>query len=135
MSRQFIFSKNHLQAYWRTANESVLEKEFKGQKTILTKFANIPAKDIKGVRTPQLQLAGDISIEAYEKAGLVYDSSWPTLPQYPMFPYTLDYETTQMCHLGAKCPKSSFKGFWVLPIIDLRGFNKECNTLATCDIK
>lgn len=128
-------SKNNLQSYWRNANETVLEQEFHGGKIILNKFANIPLKDIRGVRTPQLQIAGDATFEAYTKSGLEYDSSWPTLPIYPLFPYTLDYDTTQMCHLGAKCPKNSFKGFWVLPIIDLRGFNKECNTLATCDVK
>lgn len=130
-----FYRENALQSYWRKANESTLEKEFNGQKIILNKFANIPEKDIKGARTPQLQLAGDDSIRAYIKAGLEYDCSWPALPIYPMFPYTLDYKTTQMCHLGARCPTTSFKGFWVTPIIDLNGYYKECNTLATCNIK
>lgn len=112
-----------------------MEKEFKGQKIILTKFANIPEKDIKGARTPQLQLNGDATMQAYVNSGLEYDCSWPTLPIHPMFPYTLDYKSTQMCLLGAKCPTSPFKGFWVTPIIDLNGYHKECNTLATCNIK
>lgn len=124
-----------MQSYWRSANETLLEAEFKGQKIILNKFANIPSKKIRGVRTPQLQLNGDASIQAYVKSELDYDSSWPSLPAFPLFPYTLDYKSTQGCLLGAKCPTSSFKGFWVLPIIDLNGHNKECNALATCGVK
>lgn len=129
------FSRENQQSYWRTANETILEQEFKGQKTILNKFANIPENDIKGARTPQLQLNGDSTFQAYAKAGLEYDSSWPTLPMYPMFPYTLEYATTQMCLLGARCPTDSFKNFWVFPIIDLHGYKKECNAIATCNIK
>lgn len=130
-----MFFSEHPQSYWRSANETILEEEFKGQKIIVSKFGNIPNKDIKGARTPQLQLNGDNTFNAYVKAGLEYDSSWPTLPMYPMLPYTLDFKSTQMCLLGAKCPTDSFKNFWVYPINDLHGYKKECHSLATCGIK
>ncbi|KAJ8920598.1 hypothetical protein NQ315_004737 [Exocentrus adspersus] len=128
-------TENNLQQYWRSASEEILEQEFGGQKKILTKFANIPEEDIIGVRTPQFQLAANYSIEAYMASGLVYDSSWPTLPDHPLFPYTLDYLSNQQCLLGSKCPNEAFKGFWVLPINDLHGAdNKECNTVSQCNI-
>ncbi|XP_018576454.1 uncharacterized protein LOC108914997 [Anoplophora glabripennis] len=128
-------TKNSRQAYWRGASEELLKQEFGGQKKILHKFANIPEEDIVGVRTPQLQLAGDNSIKAYQDAGLSYDSSWPTLADIPLYPYTLDYLSSQQCLLGNKCPTEAFKGFWILPVIDLHGENNEaCNNLAACNV-
>ncbi|XP_018576457.1 uncharacterized protein LOC108914999 [Anoplophora glabripennis] len=128
-------TKNNLQTYWRGATEGLLEQEFGGQKKILNKFANIPEEDIAGVRTPQLQLAGNYSIKAYQAAGLSYDSSWPTLPDISLYPYTLDYLSNQQCLLGSKCPNEAFKGFWILPINDLHGEqNRECSTVASCNI-
>ncbi|CAH1961452.1 unnamed protein product [Acanthoscelides obtectus] len=128
-------TKNNLQSYWRNANESTLTQEFLGMKKILAKFANIPEDQIIGARTPQFQLAGNHTIAAYRTANLSYDSSWPTLPSLPMFPYTLDYATTQQCTLGSECPNESFPGFWVLPINDLRDKDgNECNVLLDCNI-
>jgi hypothetical protein len=123
------------QVYWRTASEETLVKEFQGQKKILTKFANIPSEVIIGVRTPQLQLAGNNSIKAYISSELSYDNSWPSLPSTKLFPYTLDYASTESCLLGAECPTESFPGFWILPINDLQSpGGTECNNLASCDI-
>ncbi|KAJ8961140.1 hypothetical protein NQ318_008820 [Aromia moschata] len=127
-------TKEPHQSYWRGATEELLEQEFRGQKQIITKFANIPADDIIGVRTPQLQLAENVSIESYIASGLSYDSSWPTLPDHPLYPYTLDYLSAQQCLLGNKCPNEAFKGFWILPIVDLNGIEQECNTLASCNV-
>lgn len=131
----YIYRKNPLQAYWRTASEELLEKEFGGQKTILTTFANVKEEDIIGVRTPQLQLAANYSIKAYINSGLTYDSSWPTIPKLPLFPYTLDFKSTQQCTLGVKCPNEAFPGFWILPINDLNGNSRECNVLSSCEIR
>lgn len=109
-------------------------EEFGGQKQILAKFANINEDDIQGVRTPQLQLQGNNSIEAYNASNLSYDSSWPTLPARPLYPYTLDYRSEQQCISGS-CPEGSFPGFWVLPIVDLNGATSECNAIANCGQK
>nr|AWX65388.1 chitin deacetylase 6 [Leptinotarsa decemlineata] len=122
------------QIYWRNATEEILTQEFDGQKKIISKFANIPTENIIGVRTPQLQLAGNISIKAYQAAGLQYDSSWPTTPIKPLFPYTLDYLSTQECNLGNECPNEAFPDFWILPINDLNGNETWCNTMSDCNV-
>nr|ACP18827.1 chitin deacetylase 1 [Chrysomela tremula] len=128
-------TKNPLQSYWRTASENTLEQEFGGQKQIISKFANIPLEEIQGVRTPQLQLSGNNTIVAYRASDLSYDSSWPTLPSKPLFPYTLDYLSTQDCNLGSTCPNEAFPGFWVLPIMDLNGpHGGWCNSLSSCNM-
>lgn len=129
-----FFRKNSLEAYWKNATLEQLTAEFGDQKKILAKFANIDAVDIQGVRTPQLQLQGDKSFEAYIAADLSYDSSWPTLPKKPMYPYTLNFKSEQTCTIG-KCPQSSFPGVWVLPIVDLNGKDHECNAIANCGQK
>lgn len=119
------------QSYWRDATQELLEQEFGSQREIISKFANIPKDSITGTLTPQLQLAGDRSIRAFISQGFVYDNSWPSNTR--LYPYTLDYNSTQSCDTGAECPKESHKGFWIAPIVDLTGDNNElCATLAGC---
>jgi hypothetical protein len=128
-------TKNSLAEYWSSASEETLNEEFGGQRTIISTFANIPAEDIIGARTPQLQLEGDVSINAYVAAGLQYDSSWTSRSNRVLFPYTLDYLSTQECRTGTTCPSESHPGFWIAPINNLQGNNSiECNSFTTCFI-
>ncbi|XP_017774438.1 PREDICTED: uncharacterized protein LOC108561138 [Nicrophorus vespilloides] len=121
-----------LASYWEKASEDTLVQEFKGQKEIIAKFANIPEEHIKGVRTPHFQLAGNKTFTAYVKAGCNYDSSWTSLPKDKLFPYTLDHVSTQECLIG-ECPTVSVPKFWVAPINDLVGENGiNCNTIYGC---
>ena len=53
-----------------------------------------------------------------------YDCSWPTRKfgyldaEAGLYPYTLDYKSVQDCPIEP-CPKCSFPGLWVQPMIDL----------------
>ncbi|CAG9765020.1 unnamed protein product [Ceutorhynchus assimilis] len=119
------------QDYWRDGAQPLLEQEFGDQRKIISKFANIPEKYITGTLTPQLQLAGDNSINAFVARGFSYDNSWPSRNR--LFPYTLDYATTQICDVGANCPQESHPGFWINPIVDLTSEDGDlCATLAAC---
>ncbi|XP_072383995.1 chitin deacetylase 7-like [Diabrotica undecimpunctata] len=127
-------TKNTSPAYWKSASEETLIEEFKGQKHILSHFANIPINEIQGVRTPQFTLAGDDSIKAYREANFTYDNSW--LSSTPLFPYTLDYKSTQACSSDSLCPNEAFPGFWVLPVNTIKGMDgKECTYLSKCGIQ
>lgn len=44
--------------YWKTASVDLLKKEFGGERDLVAYFANIPAKDIVGLRMPFLQMDG-----------------------------------------------------------------------------
>ncbi|XP_044267315.1 chitin deacetylase 8-like [Tribolium madens] len=126
-------TKNSSQDYWRHASLNDLIEEFDGQREIISHFANIPSKDIRGGRTPQLQFEGDLTINAYKQSGLEYDNSWPTSSNKLLLPYTLDYLSTQECLVSISCPKESHKHFWVAPLTNIRGNNNvECNSLASC---
>ncbi|XP_044267300.1 chitin deacetylase 8-like [Tribolium madens] len=126
-------TKEPNQTYWREATPQDLQDEFEGQKTIISTFANIPSKDIVGVRTPQLQLEGDVSINAYVASGLGYDNSWPTYSTEQILPYTLTYASTQKCTGTMNCPKDAHEDFWIAPLTNIKGVNAtECNSLATC---
>lgn len=126
-----MYSNNPDQDYWRNASESLLEQEFGSQRKIIAKFANIPIENVIGGLTPQLQLAGDNSIKALINQGFQYDNSWPS--KVALFPYTLDYASTQDCDLGAGCPKDSYPGFWIAPIVDLKSEDGDvCNTISAC---
>lgn len=118
--------------YWLKASTETLVNEFAGQREIIAKFANIPEDSITGVRIPNLLMNGDTTIKALNEAGFHYDNSWPTLNDALLWPYTLDYASTQSC-LVAKCPKESYPGFWEVPINDLLNFEKQnCNYLIGC---
>jgi len=104
--------------YWRNITEEQMLKEFSDQRDMMAHFAKINKDDIKGMRVPLFQLSGDISYKVMLEAGLEYDSSWPTsMYNNPgLWPYTLDYFSTQDCSLGS-CPESSIPGAWVQPIL------------------
>lgn len=92
-------------------------------------------EDIKGVRTPFLQLAGNRSFDAYVLSELQYDNTWPTLHSTKLFPYTLDFPSDQQCLVG-ECPDKTYPGFFVAPITNLIGNgSQECNAIASCKIK
>lgn len=94
----------------------------------------MPPEDIQGARTPNLQLHGNFSIEAYIQSKLTYDNSWPTSSNFSLFPYTLDFPSTQQCLLGG-CPTGVYPKFIISPINNFVGANNiECNALAGCQI-
>lgn len=105
-----------------------------GQRTILSNFANISLDKIIGARIPHFQLNADNTYFGLKEAGFVYDSSWPTSTANPLFPYTLDYSSTQQCYVGT-CPTANISGMWVIPIIDWIGMDgNQCNKLLACDV-
>lgn len=110
-------------------------QEFGGARELIAHFANIPVESIRGARTPNLQLNGDVTFQAYSESGLAYDNSWPTYTNSKLFPYTLDYLSSQTCVVGT-CPTESFPGFWVVPINNLKGQDgNECNSLFGCSLE
>lgn len=107
-------------------------KEFGGARELVAHFANIPIESIRGARTPNLQLNGNVTFEAYRKSELTFDNSWTALSSSTLFPYTLDYLSSQPCSVGV-CPNEPFPGFWVFPINNIKGQNGvECNSLFGC---
>ncbi|XP_035454652.2 chitin deacetylase 8 [Spodoptera frugiperda] len=122
------------QTYWQEATYDDIKKEIADQRVQMAHFANIPLDSIKGVRLPFLQLAGDNSFKVMADYGLEYDCSWPTTTQTNpgLWPYTLDYRSTQDC-VVPPCPTSSIPGVWVKPMIawsDLQGV--ACSMVDAC---
>ncbi|KAJ2944846.1 hypothetical protein O0L34_g1740 [Tuta absoluta] len=121
------------QKYWQDASYDVLVQQFADQKKQMATFANIPADAIKGIRIPDLQLSGNNSYQMIKNNNLEYDSSWATSdPDSKLWPYTLDYASTQDCPRGP-CPSASLPGVWVAPLVpwkDLSG--KACLMINDC---
>ena len=121
-------------SYWKGASVDTLLQEFRDERDLIAHFAQIDQEDIKGVRVPLFQLSGNNSFEMMKKAGLVYDCSWPSqhFTDPGMWPYSLDYSTTQDCTLG-DCPSASIPGVWVAPILswtDMEGYH--CSMVDAC---
>lgn len=109
-------------AAWKGMSVEDLQKEFDGQVQLISKFANVPAADIKGMRMPFLQLAGDNSFEMIQKSpNLIYDCSWPTTKTTDpaLWPYTLDSQSEQDCPI-TPCPTKSLPGVWVSPMVSVK---------------
>ncbi|KAJ8708394.1 hypothetical protein PYW07_010519 [Mythimna separata] len=111
--------------YWATANYDVIKEEIADQRIQIAHFANISTESVKGVRLPFLQLAGNASFQVMADYGLEYDSSWPTSAYRDpgLWPYTLDYASTQDCTMPP-CPTASIPKPWVQPLVswtDLQG--------------
>lgn len=121
--------------YWASATLETLTKEFGGGREIVSTYANIPIDAIRGARTPNLQINGNVTFQAYLDSGITYDNSWPSLSSDKIYPYTLDFLSSQTCSIGV-CPNASFPGLWVLPINDFLGpYGTECSTLLGCNAK
>lgn len=53
-------------------------------------------------------------------SNFTYDLSWPSNIKFdglgPLYPYTLDYKSTQTCPtIQQPCPKMSYPGLWEIP--------------------
>lgn len=111
--------------YWRNASLDLLIQEFGGQREMMAHFANIDYNDLIGMRVPLFEISGNKSYEMMSKAGILWDSSWPTKNNAPgLWPYSLDYMSTQDCMMG-HCPTASLPGTWVNPIlawVDMQGY-------------
>ncbi|KAL4716750.1 hypothetical protein ACJJTC_001906 [Scirpophaga incertulas] len=104
--------------YWAEATKEIMLKEFGEQRVMMSHFANIPIDEIQGIRMPFLQMPGNASFEVLAESGMTYDCSWPTITHIDpgLWPYTLDYASTQDCVI-APCPTASIPGKWVIPMI------------------
>ncbi|XP_059056288.1 chitin deacetylase 8-like [Achroia grisella] len=120
--------------YWEEATLEIMEREFADQKGQMAHFANIPYNSIDGMRIPFLQLGGNTSYQMIADHGLLYDHTWLTIANIDpgMWPYTLDYASTQDCVIEP-CPTASIPGVWVLPMITWRDLNNSpCPMVDNC---
>ncbi|CAB3369415.1 Hypothetical predicted protein [Cloeon dipterum] len=120
--------------YWTQATPDDLAKEFNDQRDMIAHFANIPASEISGLRTPFLLLGGDSTFQMITNNNFLYDCSWPTqsFVGKGLYPYSLDYKSNQDCNVGV-CPTESHPGAWVLPMVDWIGANGyACAMVDTC---
>merc|ERR1712142_351242 len=97
------------ESYWDNGTESTWAAEMGGVRDMLTRWGNVPADDIYGVRAPLLRLGGNRQFSALEKEGFVYDSSMVApLSNPPYWPYPLAFSAPHRCHGNfQKCPTRS----------------------------
>ncbi|CAE1312382.1 unnamed protein product [Acanthosepion pharaonis] len=106
--------------WWKTANYTDWYSEIQGQREMLSTWANVDKSEIRGMRAPFLQAGGNWQFQVIadmKKDGFQYDSSlvsyihkFDPYPD-PIWPYTLDYPTTDDCGIDP-CPDWTFRGIW-----------------------
>ena len=90
--------------WWKEANYTQWDNEIWGQKEIQAKWGQVAAEDVKGFRAPFLQVGGNNQFKVLHDRKFLYDSSMPTKQMNPpLWPYTLDFQTTQECEIPP-CP-------------------------------
>ena len=72
--------------------------------------------------------------KALYTSNFTYDLSWPVNVPFdghgPMYPYTLDYKSTQPCpSVQEPCPKMAYPGLWEIPNVNL--MNKDHSTCGS----
>ena len=94
--------------WWKNATAHQWSQEILGQREILRKFGNVNEEDVKGFRAPFLQIGGNREFGVLHDNKFLYESSMPTSQMNPpMWPYTLDYSTTQECVIPP-CPTGEY---------------------------
>lgn len=117
----YLFMYRHVanHSYWTSLNAQGWKKEVAEQKDLVSKLAEVNAKDIHGVRAPFLYTGGDSSFQMLKDAGFEYDASLPHMrakgKQDPIYPYTLDYGYKSNC-VVPPCPEKQYKGIWSVPL-------------------
>ncbi|XP_063834133.1 chitin deacetylase 8-like [Ostrinia nubilalis] len=109
------------QTWWHEAGLEDMRQEFGDQIEQMAQFANIPQDAIHGIRSPFLQLSGNATFQVIKETSLTYDCSWPTITSLDpgLWPYTLDYASTQDCVIPP-CPTAALPGVWVVPMVSWR---------------
>lgn len=127
-------SHQALTTYWKNASLPLLLQEFADERTLISNFAKIPEEDIKGIRMPFLQMAGNNQFNMLKQSGFLYDLSWATQNyiQPGMWPYTTEYLSTQEC-LIPPCPDESYSDVWVIPMINWKDNSQVvCSMVDAC---
>ncbi|XP_027203068.2 chitin deacetylase 7-like [Dermatophagoides pteronyssinus] len=109
------------QEYWKKLDYKGWRQEMGGQRKILSKYADIPIDQIRGVRAPNLQTANNVTLNAFVDENFKYDCSNPSRQGMisPFFPYTLDYgfQRENDCPVQPCLQKGeNYTGFWDVPI-------------------
>jgi len=97
-------------------NLTIWREELETMRDLLGSLANIPAKDILGVRAPSLKVGFDAQYQALIDSNFLWDSSISTkTTDKPIWPYTLDYAIPHECKIKS-CPTKAFPGVWEIPV-------------------
>lgn len=92
-------------SWWANATVKEQTQEIGGMRRLLQKMAHVKAEDVKGYRAPYMQVGGNTEFKVLKDLGFLYESSMPTqnFIDQPLWPYTLDYRSTQGCEIQP-CP-------------------------------
>ncbi len=127
------------QSWWSRASYAELKEELEGQRNNIQRHANIPKKDIRGIRVPFLETGGDTQFALMREEGFEYDSSFIAGPYFegdwrlPVWPYTLEFPPgLEFCD-NHNCPKGNFSGIWEFPLNRWIGLDgKACPMVDAC---
>lgn len=121
-------------SWWKNATEKEFTEEIAGMREILSKWGYVKAEDVKGYRAPYIQVGGNTEFKTLKDAGFMFESSMPTqmYRDPPLWPYTLEYRSTQDCVI-APCPTDSFPELWEVPLVDYNSKDgRLCNFITSC---
>ena len=102
------------QSWWGRGSYEDLRAEMEGQRNQLSRLADIPLSEIRGLRIPFLELGGDAQFWMMADVGFQYDATFMT--SVNSWPFTLDYPPPGLYCYNNHCPTRSHFGMWEVPL-------------------
>ncbi|XP_013401085.1 uncharacterized protein LOC106170320 [Lingula anatina] len=130
-------------SWWDQATYNDYVEEIVGEKDMISNQARLPPEEIRGMRTPFLQIGGDSQFKMLYDNNFTYDSSMLT-GKYsaeqihntpPIWPYTLDTPPENyLCDITpGNCPRRPYPGLWEIPLNRMYGVDgKACGMADSC---
>ena len=122
------------QDLWRQANETVWMEQMAGQKRRIADELEIDISEIRGMRAPYFQPAGNVTFRVMANAGFEYDSTAIYYGNDKTWPITLDFKPWfDICGVWPP-PNECYPGLWEVPNKVLQGDSSTgCVFIHACE--
>ena len=130
------------QSWWGTATRDQWQQEMGGQLDNLVERGQVPRDQVRGARSPYLELGADRQFSVLSDLQFRYDSTFmtgpysedPTKPYSPAWPFTLDFPPYPYIFCDSKnCPTSQYPGMWEVPLNRWMGLDHQaCSMMDAC---
>lgn len=100
-------------------NTSTWAEQVQGMRRKLAQGMGRPLYEVRGMRSPYLELNGEVQFAMLQSFGFLYDSSMNggSFDTDPIWPFTLHVPPTHVACDSDHCPHGSYPRLWEVPLV------------------